>query len=287
MLPSNFKPMLASPVVLEKIKYPVICSPKLDGIRCMIFGGVAYSRNLKPIPNLHVQKFVAENATYLEAHDGELLVGDIADPDVFRKTTSGIMTVSGEPDFVFKAFDVISDLPYRERVLNVNPDYALEYETAYYEHELLALEESYLSRGFEGLMLRSLDGPYKYGRSSVNEGYVLKLKRFKDDEAVIIGFKEEMKNNNEATVDNLGRTERSSHKANKSPKGTLGTVLVRNNEGLEFEVGSGFKANERKEIWENQDQYLGKKITYRYFQIGMKDLPRFPTFKGFRSENDL
>ena len=49
------KPMLAVDADVENIKYPVLCSDKLDGIRCIILNGVAYSRSLKPIRNKYVQ----------------------------------------------------------------------------------------------------------------------------------------------------------------------------------------------------------------------------------------
>lgn len=57
MKPIN--PMLATAVEnLDVLKYPVLVSPKLDGIRCLIIDGVAMSRSLKPIPNKHVQEWV-------------------------------------------------------------------------------------------------------------------------------------------------------------------------------------------------------------------------------------
>ena len=49
----NFKPMLASQIDdLSSVKYPVYASYKLDGIRAIIYQGVAYSRSLKPIAEL-------------------------------------------------------------------------------------------------------------------------------------------------------------------------------------------------------------------------------------------
>ena len=38
------------------------------------------------------------------------------------------------------------------------------------ERELLAIEEKCLGDGFEGVMIRSVDGPYKEGRSTEREG---------------------------------------------------------------------------------------------------------------------
>lgn len=46
------KPMLAGKCEgLESLKYPVLVSVKLDGVRALVIGGKVMSRSLKPIPN--------------------------------------------------------------------------------------------------------------------------------------------------------------------------------------------------------------------------------------------
>ena len=58
------KPMLAAklgPAKLEDLDcYPYLASPKVDGVRCVVQGGVAYSRNLKPIRNTYVQRCLSK-----------------------------------------------------------------------------------------------------------------------------------------------------------------------------------------------------------------------------------
>ena len=88
----QIKPLLACEVPLEQVRLPVYVSTKLDGIRCVIIDGVAYSRSLKPIRNKYIQSIIG-NEKY-NGFDGELVVGDIYDKDVFQKTTSGVMSVS-------------------------------------------------------------------------------------------------------------------------------------------------------------------------------------------------
>jgi hypothetical protein len=73
-------------------------------------------------------------------------------------------------------------------------------------------------------MLRDPNGPYKFGRSTRKEGYLLKLKRFCDSEAEVIGVVELMHNGNEAKTNALGRTERSTRKAGKTGMGVLGAL---------------------------------------------------------------
>jgi hypothetical protein len=136
------------------------------------------------------------------------------------------------------------------------------------------------------LILRDHNEKYKMGRSTASEQGMLKLKRFLDAEAEVIGFQERMHNGNEATTNELGRTSRSSHKSGKSGRGDLGALIVRTPEGIEFGIGSGFDDNTRQSIWANQDDYLGRLVKYKYFPLGSKDAPRHPVFLGWRDRSD-
>ena len=102
---TEMKPMLAYQKLpdLEALTYPLIASPKLDGIRCLIVDGVAVSRSLKPIRNKYVQSILGSHE--FNGLDGELVVGSPTDPDVYLKTNSGVMSVEGEPDFTYLVFD--------------------------------------------------------------------------------------------------------------------------------------------------------------------------------------
>lgn len=64
----------------------------------------------------------------------------------------------------------------------------------------------------------------------------------------IVGFEEEMFNANEATTSEPGRTKRSSHKANKIPKGRLGALVLKYGDTT-FNCGTGFNDAERERIW--------------------------------------
>lgn len=293
------KPMKASPVKdFSTLPYPLCVTPKYDGIRCLIRDGVALSNTLKPIPNQFVQQWAEDNASLLNGADGELVVGP-HDAGVFKRTMSGIMSKDGEPDFTFYAFDcwdfpessyvsrlnILSqtlDTGYKpERTTVVHPHYA------YTMQDLAELEAMFLDEGYEGVMVRKPEGRYKYGRSSVKECLLLKVKRFVDDEATVIGYGEMQHNNNEAKTDELGRTKRSSHAAGKSAAGVLGYLIVTSPTFGEFEVGGGFTAEERAELWANREALLGSIITFKYFPIGTQEKPRFPTFKGFRHPLDI
>ena len=97
-----------------------------------------------------------------------------------------------------------------------------------------------------------------------------------------------MNNNNVATKDAFGRSERSSHKANLSGAGVLGALIVRDlKTGLTFSVGTGFDAAQRLGFWNNRNNLTGRIIKYKFFSVGVKDLPRHPVYLGFRSKEDM
>lgn len=289
--------MLASPCEdLGAIRYPVLATPKIDGIRCVIRNGRALSRSLKPIAN----HFVAATLAGLPTFDGELVV-----PGTFQDVTSGIMSTEGSPDFRYKIFDMVppegTDIPYCQRMENLRQtasllgpgpiadrrlDFLFPIEISSRAQLDLYLQQC-LAAGHEGVMVRDPFGGYKYGRATLKQGWLTKVKPFEDAEAMIIGFEEQMKNGNEATTDNLGHTERSSHKANLVPKGTLGALVVESEKFGQFNIGTGFDDAFRAEVWANRDAYLGKLVTFRYQAIGTKDKPRVPSFKGIRNPSDL
>ncbi len=138
----------------------------------------------------------------------------------------------------------------------------------------------------EGLILRSPSAPYKYGRSTLREQGLLKMKPWEDAEATVIGCTEEMHNANEATTNERGNTQRSSHQSGKIPKGTLGTLVVRSPLWpKDFEIGTGCTAHERFHFWHNKP--IGKIVKFSYIAAGGYDVPRHAVFKGFRSPEDM
>lgn len=292
------KPMLAAKATIEDIKFPVMASPKLDGIRAIVHNGQLVSRTLKPIPNKFISGLLSRPE--YDRLDGELIVGPPIAKDVYLKTNSAVMSRDGEPGFLFYVFDCVHPTMIaasRQRVLldgrvsfaKLNaPLTVLEQVPIRSVEELIAFEQKCLSLGYEGVVIRSLIGLYKFGRSTLKEGLLLKLKRFSDSEAEITGFEEQMHNGNEATVSELGYTKRSSHKDNLTGMDTLGALAVRDiHTGVQFNIGTGFDAATRQEIWNNRELYRGRVVKYKFFEVGVKDLPRHPVFLGFRETIDL
>ncbi|URA06985.1 DNA ligase [Xanthomonas phage Elanor] len=297
----SFRPMLAASIDdVAKLRFPLQTSPKLDGIRCIVRDSVAVSRSLKPIPNPFVQSVLGH--PMYNGLDGELIVGDPTDPMAFNNTTRGVMSKSGEPDFRFHVFD---DVTHPEMGFNKRHDEASRRVTAlgspcivvphwevHTPEELVTIETSVLGEGYEGLMARDACSPYKFGRGTLRAQDLLKLKRFEDGEALLLGMEELMHNANEATTSALGLTERSHSKDNLLGMNTMGAMTVRalNGifEGVEFSIGTGFTSDQRKDLWSRRHQGLnGRVVKYKWFPGGSKDAPRFPVFLGFRDKIDM
>lgn len=296
----TFRPMLAVDHDPDKLVFPCWGSAKLDGLRGLAKGGVLLSRSLKPIPNQYVQSVLG--ALAFDGFDGELIAGDPTAPNCMQACTSFFMSQDKDSDdWAFHVFDMHdqttgfgarSDL-LRNRLALADPQaskHIILHEQVWLSDmdELLEFEAECLEVGYEGLILRKPDSPYKFGRSTVNEGYLLKVKRFVDSEAIVIGFVEEMENTNEKTTNELGRSKRSSHKAGKVGKGTLGSLMLRDlKTGVEFGCGSGFGDALAAHIWMTREAVLGRVVTYKSFPIGVKDAPRHPVFKAFRDKRDM
>ena len=298
----TFKPMLASHCKdTSKLKFPVLASKKLDGVRATVQGGVLLSRSLKQIPNVHVQEMFKGLP---EGLDGELIFGDPCSPTAYRDTVSIVMSDDKPADGIrLHLFDQFSDQPFQTRFERVRlwfsnqskviPVSVVQHTRINSIEELDEFEATALAEGNEGVMIRSLDGPYKQGRSSEREAYLLKLKRFEDSEAVVIGTYELQHNDNEAFTNELGRTARSTEKAGKSGLNTLGGFYVRGAgglyEGVEFKVGNGQGMTQelRKNLWADRENLLGNVMKIKYFPTGGKDRPRHPLWLGWRDERDM
>ena len=292
---------------LAGLSYPVMVSPKVDGIRCYINDKplLALSRKNKPIPNSFIQQALSKEV--FRGMDGELTVGSPVSKTCYNTTQSGVMSQDGQPTFRFCVFDQIDPsgvIPFEHRydslVQRIDViKYAhthvrlVPHHYVYSVEELLAYELKMVTKGWEGIMIRSPLGIYKQGRSTLNEEILIKVKRFQDSEAEVLGAYEQETNLNEATINEVGRSKRSSHQENKIPNGHLGGFYARDLvSGVEFEVGTfyGVTKESRKVLWDNfkgdPKSLLGKIIKYKFFPIGVKDKPRQPIFLGWRNSGE-
>jgi DNA ligase-1 len=289
--------MLATDFDEARLRFPYFASPKLDGIRCLVFEGGARTRSMKPIPNEYIRTWFMERRELLANMDGELIVGDPTASNCYAQTSSGVMGVKGTPAFAYFVFDVVDaggrrifsdrarEAEYRLKSIKDTNVGWLTATVVDNMTELLRYEEKVLQLGYEGVMLRHPDGAYKQGRATVNEGTLLKVKRFKDAEAVIVGVEEQMFNGNTGFRNEIGRTARSSARSGKTGKDTLGALVVEGLPGqpfagVRFNIGTGMDDALRAAMWARD--MTGVVVRYRYFDVGVKDAPRHPVFAGFR-----
>ena len=291
-----FKPLLAATLKdVYDIHYPVMTSPKLDGIRVVIKGGIPRTRSLLPIRNGYAMEVFKD--PIFEHLDGEIISGPPTAKDVFHRSQSFVMSFDKFDVFCLHVFDYTQDLssPFLHRfdtvkkkideIEKIHPESVkiVQHKLCASAEELLYQEQEAVEQGYEGLMIRDIYGRYKCGRSSLKEGFLMKMKRFVDYEAEIIDFTEEQHNANEATLNELGYTQRKGGQENFIGKDTLGALVAKCDRfTLSFNIGIGFDQHTRQMIWDNKEKYLGRRVKIKYQEIGTKYRPRQPVFLGFR-----
>lgn len=297
----SFAPMLASTYAGEDLSFPVLVTPKIDGVRAIKLNGKLVSRSLKQIPNIAIRTLIERILPEDGIFDGELSV----DSD-FQKTVSAVMSVNtvSPNNLKFYWFDWVQDsdfsMPYSSRVLSMH-DYIQKNKElrklniiiplipAQVDNtkELSLFEEASIRKGYEGVVIRSYAGRYKCGRSTMREGLMIKIKRSEDFEATIIDTEELMHNLNEEQMDNFGRMQRSSAKGNKIKSGTLGAIVARAHNGNIFKIGTGFNSNDRSELWATRNDLIGKLVKYRSAGNSKDNVPKCAVFIGLRHHDDI
>ena len=230
-------------------------SEKLDGVRAYWDGAKLLSRlgNVFHAPDWFIDG--------LPSHplDGELFL----DRKSFQKTVA-IVRRQDKSDHWKKIKFLIFDAPghggcFEDRVkliaaLKQHP-YAVAHPHVvckgieHLKEELARVE----ALGGEGVMLRQPKSMYVAGRSST----LLKVKSFKDDEAIVIAHQA-----------GAGRH-----------KGRLGALVVRLANGTEFSIGTGFSDKQRE-----VPPPVGSTVIFRYQELSDGGVPRFPSFHGVRED---
>ncbi len=309
------KPLLAENYDESKLVFPLGAQAKIDGVRGLTTEGHLTGRSLKRHKNKYTTAFYSTKE--YEHLDGELAAQDECHPDLCRITSSALSTIKGEPFTMWHVFDCLRKeviaAPYIERHKYLTQYVHYEQTQGRCMHakvvpmticedlaQLLRLDEEWLELGYEGTIIRGLNAAHKEGRSTVNQGQLLRIKRFIEAEAVVLAIEEGNVNENVAQTNELGRTFRTSHQENKVPNGMVGNlqcvvladvmwdgemVLLK---GQIITVSPGNMDHKmRKHYFDNQGEIVNKAITFKFFPKGIKTQPRFPTFKSLRSAEDM
>ncbi len=285
---------LKNPRFFDDLQYPLWLSYKYDGIRGVTKNATVMSREYKPLPSLQVQT----EFSLVEHTDSEIIIADCTHPRAYSLSNSHVMSVNKPGDLRCYVFDYthpdwLKDPFYdrHEKAMSVIQGFKNYIGIPQTEvnslADLLEFENEALELGFEGIMMRNPLAPYKQGRASYLMNIIYKLKRFTDDEALVVDFEEANTNTNEAKRNPLGYIERSTAKSGLVPSGMLGKFICLY-KGKEIRVSAGvFTHEERREIWLNRDNYRSWFIKFRYFGYGVKDLPRYPRAVGWRHPMDF
>ena len=233
--------------------FPALASPKLDGIRAIVSGGVVRSRSGKPIPSADVQRAFA----HLEGYDGELIAGDPGALDVFARSTSAAMSRDGT-GCTFHVFDHQSGGDFFERSARLRAGARVQLVRQVLvrnAEELERFEADCVAAGFEGVMIRDPAAPYIEGRSRALQ----KLKRFEDSEAICTGMA-----------------------GQESGAPLVGALICRTAAGLELRISAGMSEADRLEWYRRPP--IGALVRYRH-AVGQP--LRFPVFAGLRDSRDV
>lgn len=282
-------------------RYPWLGSIKWDGIRALDQEEALISRTWKPIRSAYAQKHYHCFPGFTGL-DGELVPTEVTEKygTLFAEATSRCNTKGDMRPLLYYVFDWVipgsERLPFIERYHRACrivgecevPGLKIVEQRALYTYEQILEFEAKSVGEFcdqaEGIMLRQPLAPYKYGRSTLNEGYLVKFVQWESIEGVIEDTYEQMENTNEATQDAFGRTERSSSKAGKAGKGTLGGFVVTTKEFGQFRCGGGpfLTVASRARLWAVRETLHGGLLNMRYKKFGIKDKPRFPQAYGLK-----
>lgn len=262
-------------------KWPKIASLKVDGIRAVRTTDLMSCRN-KMIPNESIRR---RSMALPYGFDCELYNPELQYDEIESIVMSEEHNRSDEINFW--PIDLYSEKPFIDRIRD-----AMNYAT--HQYTLCSSPSSLLdyflmceAEQGEGICIRTIDSPYKQGRSTLKEEYLIKLCRYHRAEVKIVSAYEQMLNKNSARCSVQGLTERSKSIGAMVGKDTLGGFWVEDNSGLRFKVGTGVGLTEhrRQYIWDNIDQFIGKTITIKHKPHGAKIKPRSPIFVGFRDAN--
>lgn len=261
----NVRPMLAHSYsdYAHKIIFPCYGQPKLDGIRCLAPVGGLYSRQGKEFKVLaHILSSVSE---WLDKYpqlvfDGELYTQLINFQEIIsavKRDDKNDLTKLIE----YHVYDVITDGKYSDR-LNVikslpDIDNVKKVQTVIINNaeEVDYYHARFVEQGYEGLMLRNMNGLYRPDKRSVD---LLKVKEFQDGEFKILDFK----------ADKNGHP-----------------VFTCVHNGTEFDVKPQGNDEQRKNYLANGLQLIGKMMTVKYFSMTDSDkpVPRFPVGVSIRN----
>lgn len=267
----------------KKIKFPCWGQPKYDGIRCLMYikNGEIVMESRKGTSIYHFDKLRHQFSQNLakEEHivfDGELYVDTLP----FEKINGLVrLKKANEEQFneinkiQYHIYDIIdkSDLScdydmrrqkmeYIEKKYNLNEDESLIKVSSNTIINTLddvdTCHAKFVSQGYEGLILRNMDGKYEINKRSYD---LQKYKHFMDEEFEIIDY-------GQGSGDEKG----------------LIIFKCKTKDDKEFSVRPRGTRETRRAMFKEGDTYIGKQLTVIFQEYSVEGIPRFPVGKSIR-----
>lgn len=273
----NLKPMLAKSSdkcqnsVLEK---EMFCSRKLNGVRCMMKWDptkervITISRGGKNY-DVAAQHLTDELHEFLKNHPDWILDGELYSHGQYLQTLSGIARLEtweprckileywvydlAIPDKVFSdRFVMLTDLEIF--VKNSNNIKVLDHTLTKSWAQIQKLHDQWVQDGFEGLVARKPDKFYEFGKRGST---MIKVKMYQEDEAEIIDYSEKLRDEDFC-------------------------FIMQTDDGKVFEAKPIGTREMKEEYLQNMDNIIGKKGTYKFFELSKDGVPLQAIFQAVR-----
>lgn len=313
------KPQLANDADINTLPYPNVWGmPKIDGVRAWNPAGTLLGRSMDPFKGYGITDYFSK--ADFTGLDGEMTLGASPVGERLCHLTTGAMGafkgITAMADLHWWVFDLLTphtiSLPYdaRYELLWKKVEVSLRHERIHLvpyeevESKVAALQliGEHLDAGYEGTIFRHRLSPPKEGRPGKKEQQLVRVKPWMDSEALVVDISEGETNTNEAKVNSLGRTERSSAQGGKVKNGTVGTIhavqvadvynpftgelMFKKGEPLDIGPGT-LTADEKARWWADRSQLLGWVVKYKHLAYGVKDKPRMGTYLSRRVAADI
>ena len=257
MIPTKIN-TLALYTSLKALKYPVMATPKVIGVRCLTLAdGEVRGIDLQPIPNFFIRNELSNYGVGgldgVITIKGELSKNTIVDAVLFDADSMH--------EFEYHIFDLwaMTHNDYDDRVADLA--------------RLLPKPRPHMIRLHSPAMVYDVDGLVKYWDKCVNDGYDGVIIRVPDGQYVMHGHPSPLG----MTYDlSMHSTATGTIGIAKGANGTLGAFVVRDKAGNEFDVAHGYTKQQREFFWKTRKQHVGYDLTYRYNPGG--PAPRNPVF---------
>lgn len=268
----NVKPMLATDwKKVKNVKYPVIVQPKLDGVRCLMIVNepevTFLSRSGKPYTTLdHIGKTIFDAYADKDLHGNFILDGEIySDELTFQEITQAVKKqYPNSLKLHFRCYDIVNDSVQEDRIVAESRDivsaikspfvHLVPYTIVGDAEEVKTLHDAYIDQGYEGAMIRTLDGKYEQGARSRT---LLKVKEFDEREFEFVHWDQ-----------------------GQRPEDLIAVLKAEDDRRFRAKmVGTREQKEELKKTG-----IAGDRMTIKHFGFTSDGLPRFPIGKGFRDE---